>query len=192
MEKVISHADFTSKAAQNDKSFLLLYKTGNEQSQCAFQNLEKAGSGTKTTAIFAADVAEVRDIHTNYGISSVPSLLIFEKGKFVNVVKGCQENTHYKALLDNAIYQPTAKVEGKPAKRVTVYSTPTCSWCNTLKSWLQKNHVHYADIDISADDRAAQELVKRSGQQGVPQTDINGEIVVGFDQNRLKNLLGLQ
>jgi glutaredoxin-like YruB-family protein len=74
-------------------------------------------------------------------------------------------------------------------KRVTVYSTPTCSWCNTLKAWLQKNNIRYSDVDVSRDQNAAEALVRRTGQQGVPQTDINGQIVVGFNQQRLKELL---
>jgi glutaredoxin-like YruB-family protein len=72
-----------------------------------------------------------------------------------------------------------------------VYSTPTCSWCNTLKTWLRKNNIPFTDVDVSRDQRAAEELTRRTGQQGVPQTEINGQIVVGFNQPRLKELLEL-
>jgi glutaredoxin len=51
--------------------------------------------------------------------------------------------------------------------------------------------VRYSDIDVSRDQKIAEDLVKRSGQQGVPQTDINGQIIVGFDQKRIDTLLGL-
>ena len=109
-----------------------------------------------------------------------------------NVIKGCHEAGYYRALTENTLYKARLNDEGKQARRVTVYSTPTCSWCNTLKTWLQKNNVRYTDIDVSRDQRSADELVRRSGQQGVPQTDINGRIVVGFNQPRLKELLGIQ
>jgi glutaredoxin-like YruB-family protein len=192
MQNVTSHSDFLQKSGEKDKSFLLLFKSGNEQSQCAFQNMENALQNQTGTPVFVADVAGVKDIHTNYGITSVPSLLIFEEGNLTSVIKGCQESGYYKALTENAIFQSKARAEGKTVKRVTVYSTPTCSWCNTLKTWLRKNNIPYTDIDVSRDEKAAQDLMRRTGQQGVPQTDINGQIVVGFNQQRLKELLEIQ
>lgn len=192
MEKVISHADFMQKSATTEKSFLLLYKPGSELSQCALSNLELAVQSESSVPVFSADVGTVRDIHTQYGITSVPSLLIFENGTYKNVIQGCHGSSYYKALFESAVYQAKMKAEGKTPKRVTVYSTPTCSWCNTLKSWLRKNGIPYSDIDVSRDERAAQELVRRTGQQGVPQTEINGEVVVGFNQPRLKELLEIQ
>jgi glutaredoxin-like YruB-family protein len=77
-------------------------------------------------------------------------------------------------------------------KNVTVYTTPTCSWCHTLKAYLQKNSIPFTDVDVSRDYRAAGELFLRTGQQGVPQTDIDGQIVIGFNQPRLNELLEIQ
>ncbi len=99
---------------------------------------------------------------------------------------------YYKALFEDAIYFTETKNDEKPQKRVTVYSTPTCSWCNTLKSYLKIHKVRYTDIDVSLDQRAADELVKRSGQTGVPQTEINGEIIIGFNKARINELLNIQ
>jgi glutaredoxin-like YruB-family protein len=192
MEKVISHSDFLQKTEKSDKTFLLLFKTGSEQSECAIQNMEKAMEGQKDTPVFVADVTSAKDIHTTYGITSVPSFLMFENNNLTNVVKGCQESSYYKALIKTAIFYAKAKAEGKVIKRVTVYSTPTCSWCNTLKEWLRKNTIPFTDVDVSRDQHAAEELVRRTGQQGVPQTEINGQIVIGFNQQRLKELLEIQ
>jgi glutaredoxin-like YruB-family protein len=189
MEKIISHIDFLNKAADKDKSFLLLYKPGSEQSDCAFRNMESALNGQSVAPVFVADVSSVRDIHSQYGITTAPSLLIFEKGALTTVIKGCQDAAYYKALVENAVFQAKAGSEGKAVKRVTVYSTPTCPWCNTLKAWLRRNSIPFTDVDVSRDEYAAQELVRRTGQQGVPQTDINGQVVVGFNQERLKELL---
>ena len=177
------------KVKDKEKVFLLLYKSGSEQSECALNNLNQTTEGEIPVPVYSADVNSVRDIHEKYGITSVPALMVFEKGEFTNTVKGCHDGDYYKALMQNAIYVAKAKAEGKAPKRVTVYSTPTCSWCNTLKSWLKKNGIPYTDVDVSKDERAAQDLVNRTGQQGVPQTDINGQIVVGFDQTKLKQLL---
>ncbi|MCB2220899.1 MAG: glutaredoxin family protein [Bacteroidetes bacterium] len=119
-------------------------------------------------------------------------MLEFEKGKFVNVLKGCHEPGFYKSFFENAVYAAkVASGEAKPQKRVTVYSTPTCSWCNTLKTHLKKHGVRYRDVDVSKDQNAAQEMQRKSGQMGVPQTDIDGQIIVGFDKNRINTLLGI-
>ncbi|NOR87359.1 MAG: NrdH-redoxin [Bacteroidales bacterium] len=79
----------------------------------------------------------------------------------------------------------------KAQKRVTVYSTPSCSWCTTLKKHLDHHGIKYRDIDISKDSKVAEEMTKRSGQQGVPQTDISGQMIVGFDKNKINSLLGI-
>jgi glutaredoxin-like YruB-family protein len=192
METVTSHSEFLAKTKDMDRSFLLLYKNKSELCDCAMQNLTELTLNKPEMPVFIADVGNARDIHQQYSIDSVPSLLIFENGQFANVVKGCQHRSFYKSLLDNALYQDKAKSEGKEMKRVTVYSTPTCPWCNTLKAWLRKNNIRFTDVDVSRDQHAAEELVRRTGQQGVPQTDINGQIVVGFNQPRLKELLEIK
>jgi glutaredoxin-like YruB-family protein len=189
MKKVTSYEELLHKLPQKEKAYLLLYKEGNEQSDCAYKNIETALSNNESVSVFSADVATVRDIHVKYGISSVPSLMIFEQGEYIRTVKGCHDSSYYKSIIQNAIYQAKARAEGKLPKRVTVYSTPSCSWCNTLKSWLKRNGIHYTDVDVSRDEREAQALVRRSGQQGVPQTEINGQIIVGFNEQRLKTLL---
>ena len=192
LEKVTSHSDFLSKAAGKGKSLMLLYRKGSEQSECALFNLGMALDSYPDMHVFTADVTEVRDIHTSYGVTSVPSLLVFAEGRLTGVIKGCQESEYYRALTENRLFRGQAAAGEQAAKRVTVYSTPTCSWCNTLKSWLKQQGIAFTDVDVSADQRAAEDLVKRTGQQGVPQTDINGEIVVGFNQPRLKELLGIR
>lgn len=189
MKEIKSHTELTNELADHSKLYLLLWKSGAELSQCAFEGLRSASMAHPEIAVLSADVGEVRDIHQAYGVTSAPSLLQFEDGKLKNVIKGCHQGSFFHSLLEEAVYQAKAAEEGKPAKSVTVYTTPTCTWCNTLKQWLRKNHVNYHEIDVSRDERAAQDLVRKTGQQGVPQTEINGQIVVGFDQVRLKQLL---
>lgn len=189
MKNVISHADFLARVPGKGRSYLLLYKPDSEKSLCAYSNIDEIMKDD--IPVFSADVSLVRDIHGDYGIETVPSLLVFEDGAFSNVIKGCHESNYYEALFNNELFASNNTGEEKNIKNVTVYSTPTCSWCNTLKAWLQKNNVRYTDVDVSRDEKAAEDLVRRSGQQGVPQTDINGQIVVGFNQPMLKELLGI-
>lgn len=77
------------------------------------------------------------------------------------------------------------------AKEVKVYSTPTCSWCVKVKQFLKENNIPYQDLNVAEDQTAAEDMIKRSGQMGVPVIDIDGEMVVGFNQPVLKEKLGL-
>jgi len=76
--------------------------------------------------------------------------------------------------------------------KVIVYSTKTCPWCAKVKSWLKEHKIKYTDVDVGEDQSAAQEMIKKSGQQGVPVIDANGEIIVGFDEDKLKKALKLK
>lgn len=77
------------------------------------------------------------------------------------------------------------------AKNVKVYSTPTCPYCHKVKEFLKENNIQFEDVDVSSNQAAAQEMISKSGQMGVPVLDIDGQIVVGFDKARIKQLLGL-
>jgi len=76
-------------------------------------------------------------------------------------------------------------------KKVKIYSTPTCPWCARAKQFLKENNIEFQDYDVSSDNNAAEEMVNISGQMGVPVLDIDGEIIVGFDKERIKQALGL-
>jgi len=76
-------------------------------------------------------------------------------------------------------------------KNVKIYSTPTCPWCVRTKQFLRENNITFEDIDVSTNQAAAQEMVEKSGQMGVPVLDIAGEIIVGFDKERIKVALGI-
>jgi glutaredoxin-like YruB-family protein len=175
-----------------DRAYLLLYKENSDLSICAIKNIEKAAEENPDIKIFKANVATVRDIHPKYSVTSVPTLITFEKGEFKNLIKGCNESSYYKSIFESLYSFSNEDSEGKPAKNVTVYSAPSCSWCNTLKTHLRKNGIRFRDVDVSRDPSAAEDLVRRTGQQGVPQTDINGEIIVGFDKTRINRLLEIK
>ena len=72
---------------------------------------------------------------------------------------------------------------------VIVYSTPTCPWCKRVKEFLKKEKVSFKEVDVSEDEKAVDEMVKKSGQKGVPVTDINGKIIVGYQEEELKKAL---
>ena len=80
----------------------------------------------------------------------------------------------------------------KQTKRVKIFSTPSCPWCTRAKQYLTEKSIDFEDIDVSQDYEAAQQMVARSGQSGVPQLWIEDEVVVGFNQPLIDQLLGLE
>jgi len=72
---------------------------------------------------------------------------------------------------------------------VKIYSTSNCPYCVMAKEFFKKSNVKYEDIDVGNDEGAAKEMVKKSGQMGVPVIDINGKIIVGFDKPKIMEAL---
>ena len=77
------------------------------------------------------------------------------------------------------------------AKTVKIYSTPTCPYCMRAKQFLKENNIVFEDTDVSVNQAEAEEMVKKTGQMGVPVLEIDGEIIIGFDKERIKQVLGL-
>lgn len=76
-------------------------------------------------------------------------------------------------------------------KQVEIYTTPSCVYCKMTKDFFQKNNVQYTEHNVAADAVKRQEMIEKTGQMGVPVILVDGEVVVGFDQSRLSELLGL-
>lgn len=72
---------------------------------------------------------------------------------------------------------------------VTIYTTPSCSYCRVAKDYLQKIGIPFTEYNVAADPRRAEEMVHRSGQMGVPVLDINGRVIVGFNQSEIERAL---
>jgi glutaredoxin 3 len=75
--------------------------------------------------------------------------------------------------------------------RVVVFSTPTCPWCDRAKAYLRQQKIPFREVDVSSDRAAARDLVRRTGQMGVPVVEIGGKPVIGFDRAKIDSLLGL-
>lgn len=74
-------------------------------------------------------------------------------------------------------------------KKVVIYSTPTCPYCKRAKEYLTRKGIPYVDYNVAEDRDKAKEMIRKSGQMGVPVLIINGEVVVGFNQAQLDRLL---
>ena len=75
---------------------------------------------------------------------------------------------------------------------VTLYTTPTCVYCKMAKDFFKANNVQYQELDVAADNAALQDMIKKSGQMGVPVIDINGEILIGFNKMQVAKALGIK
>ena len=139
---------------------------------------------------FLVDVGRVKDVHRHFGVTMVPTLARVRGDAVLGMVVGERPASEYEALLTGGTGQ-VRKGNTPAGHRVTVYSTTTCPWCVRLKDYLRRRGVAFSDIDVSRDPAAARRMVARSGQMGVPQAEIDGHMVVGFDQARIDALLGL-
>lgn len=77
-------------------------------------------------------------------------------------------------------------------KNVTIYTTPTCAFCKLAKEFFQTHGVPYRERDVVSDAAAREDAIRKSGQLGVPVIDIDGQIVIGFDRGKLRELLGVE
>jgi len=77
-------------------------------------------------------------------------------------------------------------------KKVVIYSAPTCPYCIRAKQFLKDNNIEFEDRDVSANSNNVKELIEKSGQMGVSVLDIEGEIIVGFDKDRMSQILGIR
>jgi glutaredoxin-like YruB-family protein len=73
--------------------------------------------------------------------------------------------------------------------KVKIYSTPTCSYCKTAKEFFKEENIEYEEVDVSKDQAAAKEMVEKSGQMGVPVIIIGDEVLVGFDREKVEELV---
>lgn len=76
-------------------------------------------------------------------------------------------------------------------KSVTIYTTPTCHFCRAVKEFFKEHNVEYTNKDVTTDKALADEMIAKSGQMGVPVIFVDNEMVIGFDESRLKQLLGV-
>ena len=76
--------------------------------------------------------------------------------------------------------------------KVTIYTTPTCVYCKMTKAFFKENNIAYEERDVSIDTAARDEMVAKSNQMGVPVIDIDGELTVGFDKERISKLLNIK
>ncbi|TSC78433.1 MAG: glutaredoxin-like protein [Parcubacteria group bacterium Gr01-1014_33] len=75
---------------------------------------------------------------------------------------------------------------------VKIFTTPTCTYCRMAKDFFQKNNIQYEEKNVAIDAAARDEMITKSGQLGVPVIEVDGKIVIGYDQGKLRELLAIK
>ena len=76
--------------------------------------------------------------------------------------------------------------------KVIIFTTPTCSFCNAAKRYFREKKIRFTDVDVSRDQRAAADMLRRTGQTGVPVILINNRPIVGFDKPKINRMLNIK
>lgn len=190
----IKDRDHLTEVRRKHKDYFVLVFWGSfsNAAQRALTELKQFCDDYKRIPLCVVDVAKVKGLHKEYRVSNIPTVLVMKDGKEDDRIEGVESSAFYAMCLGGAAPPHIARPTKKKALRVTVYTSPGCPPCGQVKNYLRNNGISFRAIDISRDERAAREIVRRSGQQAVPQIDINGRIVVGFDKSKLSALLGIK
>ncbi|MFO8163084.1 MAG: glutaredoxin domain-containing protein [Thermodesulfobacteriota bacterium] len=189
----IQNQQHLSHLTQNYPDFMMIlfYTDSSEKSKQALIVLDSFHAKHPDIGLYGVNASRVKDIHPLYGIDSVPTLLTLRKGQPAEYVFGIQNEDDCNRLLSGTKYVPKRESKGQRLK-VMVYTSDSCPWCSKAKSYLRKNSVPFNEVNVSRNSSAAQDIFRRSGQMGTPQIDINGNIVVGFDQPKIDRFLGIK
>ncbi len=192
IEEIQSREHFDNLISTTDQPVMVLFYTEQSQkSQTAIQNLVKMKEENQDANVYKLNAKLVSDIHPRYNITTVPTLVTFREGKPSEFTYGVQSDRYYQRLLEQYSVAFGENADSGSAHRVTVYTTPTCPYCTQVKRYLDTNNVRYSEVDVASNQAVAQELVSRTGQQGVPQTEIDGQFVIGYNTQELDRLLNL-
>jgi glutaredoxin-like YruB-family protein len=200
LEVATQSAPILAALAAGKPVVLGFFSEKSEVSRAARPAFEQFCAENPAVTAFLVDVVAVPDVHPRFEITGMPTVVLVRDGKVVQRLVGPQKPAVYARALKApgapaaapaAHASAAAASARKPAHHVVVYTTDVCPWCVRVKSYLRQNDVPFREINVQRDPDAARRMVERSGQQGVPQLDIDGRVIVGFDKPRIDSLLGL-
>ncbi len=176
---------------EKHKEFLILlfYADFSSASKRALDELEQFSKEDKQVPVYGIDVERVKGAHKSFGVETVPTTVALRDGKVVQRFEGVESAGFYARMFSGARPSVYKTAKGAVPRRVIVYSGPGCPACGTAKAYLRRQGVRFREVDIARDPQAAQRLVRRSGQMAVPQIDIDGQLIVGFDQAKIDRIL---
>lgn len=194
MVRMIENYQDLASALQTQKETVVVGFFGefSDKSRAAFPAFQAFCARHPELPVFLVDVGKVKDVHPRLGVKLVPTVVTLKDGKVLQQVVGARTIEEWETtLLGPARTASASSGSSRPSHRVVVYTGAHCPWCTRVKAYLRQRNVPFTEIDVSRDPSAAQALVRKTGQTGVPQLDIDGRYVIGFDKARIDALLGL-
>jgi len=176
---------------EKHREFLILafYADFSSSAKRALAELENFSRENEELSVYVIDVERVKGLHKQFEVNNIPTVLMLRKGKVAQRIEGVESARFYSRIFSGTGSSPYKSAGKTVPHRVVVYSGPGCPACGTAKAYLRKRGISFSTVDIARDQHAAERLVKRSGQMAVPQIDIDGRLIVGFDQAKIDRLL---
>ncbi len=191
LQKITNEKELLSALSPDKETIVGFFGEFSEASRKAQPAFEAFCHEQGDRPIFLVDVGVVKGLHQRFGVSNVPTVLRVKGDDVLFKISGPQSTEGYASALSSSAAPTRNAAAAKRQHNVRVYVTDTCPWCTRVKSYLRQNNVSFREVNVSHNESAAREMVRRSGQQGVPQVDIDGRMIVGFDKGRIDSLLGL-
>ncbi|MFO7891035.1 MAG: thioredoxin family protein [bacterium] len=176
---------------EKHKDFLMLlfYADFSENAKRALSELEKFSRENKEVPVYVIDVQKIKGVHKQFEVENIPTVVAVKKGKVSWRIEGVESAELYDRILSEANALSSKKGKKSVSHQVIVYSGSGCPACGAAKTYLRRQGVRFREIDISRVQHAAERLVRRSGQMAVPQIDIDGHLIVGFNQAKIDKFL---
>ncbi|MBO8131876.1 MAG: thioredoxin family protein [Candidatus Marinimicrobia bacterium] len=192
MVNVLNFKHLEKVTKNNDLIYpVVFYSRNSEKSKRVLDIFKELESENKSIEVLTVDVSEVKDVHRHFNIDSIPAVAIIEKGRVQNIIYGLQDKEFFIQAFEEKKIKPTKKAE-KKSKRIVVYTTDGCPWCVRAKEYLKSLALPFKEVNLSKNPGEIDKLVKRTGQMGTPQIDINGKFVIGFNKPEIDRLLGVK
>jgi glutaredoxin-like YruB-family protein len=191
MIKWIKDLQHLAEIQQKHKEFLILLFYGDFSSAAkrSLAELEQFSTEDGHIPVYGIDVEKLKGVHKDFGVETVPTVVALRNGEVSQRFEGVESAGFYARMFSGARPSVYKTAKGAVPRRVIVYSGPGCPACGSAKAYLRRMGVSFREVDIARDQNAAQRLVRRSGQMAVPQIDIDGHLIVGFDRAKIDRIL---
>lgn len=194
MKEIIGLNELQKETDYLKGSFILgIFGTFSEKSMNSKKILQEFSDKHKETRVYSVDVGKVKDVHKFFGVTEVPMILKVENARVTATVAGFEPLQILEKALGSRenISGQTKSKSSQKVNNIAVYTTSSCPWCTKVKDYLKNHGLPFREINVENQPEAGMQMQRATGQRGVPQLNINGSWVVGFDKAKIDRLLGI-
>jgi glutaredoxin len=191
LKELESLDEYRNLIEQHEHYTVLAFLSENSARSVQAEHILRQLSEESSTPIWGVNVKQTPDIHPVLSVTQVPTVVTIRNGRIVKKLVGLQNRGTYQKLISDSARTRMGGTRA-PTLKITVYSTRSCPHCTTVKNHLKRKGVPFREVDVGNSVNAASELRRRTGQTGVPQTEINGTFVLGADISKINRLIDNQ